>query len=226
MAWQAIGSILGQAVGIAISPGAIIAVILVLFSAKARLNSLLFLLGWVVGVAVPFVAAVLISNGGDVSTDSGASNGQAIAQIVLGALFFFLALRQWRGRPREGQPAKPNKLFEKLADMGPGLSVGIAVLLTALNPKNLALALSAAGETAQHGVSGNELVVVTIVFVAIATIGVATPVIVSVAMGERSATILGEWRTWMTRHDAAIMIVLFVILGAKMAGSGITSLAS
>jgi Sap, sulfolipid-1-addressing protein len=187
---------------------------------------MLFLVGWVVGVAVPFVVGVLVSNGGDVSTDNSASNGQAIAQIVLGALFFLLAIRQWRGRPREGRPAKPNKLFEKLADMGPGLAVGIAVLLTALNPKNLALALSAAGETAQHGVSGNELVIVTIVFAAIATIGVAAPVIVSVAMGDRATTILGEWRTWMTDHNAAIMIVLFVILGAKMAGSGITSLAS
>ena len=45
-------------------------------------------------------------------------------------------------------------------------------------------------------------------------------------MGDRATTILGGWRTFMTDHNAAIMIVLFVILGAKMLGSGITSLAS
>ena len=36
--------------------------------------------------------------------------------------------------------------------MGPGLAIGIAVLLTALNPKNLTLSLSAAGEAAQYGI--------------------------------------------------------------------------
>ena len=42
----AIGDILGAAVGVAISPVPIIAVILMLFTAKATANSISFLIGW------------------------------------------------------------------------------------------------------------------------------------------------------------------------------------
>src|SRR5215218_4337970 len=107
--WQAVGAVLGRAVGIAISPAAIIAVILVLFSAKKTVNSLLFLTGWILGVGIAFFAIAAAADGVDVATDSGASNGQAILQLLLAALFFLLAVRQWRGRPKEGEPAKPNK---------------------------------------------------------------------------------------------------------------------
>ena len=44
-----IGDLLANAVGVAISPVPIIAVILMLFTAKATANSLGFLLGWVLG---------------------------------------------------------------------------------------------------------------------------------------------------------------------------------
>ena len=46
----AIGAILGQAVGVAISPVPIIAVILMLFTGKARSNSVSFVTGWLLGL--------------------------------------------------------------------------------------------------------------------------------------------------------------------------------
>ena len=45
-----IGDILPTAIGVAISPVPIIAVILMLFSAKAKRNGLAFLLGWLGGL--------------------------------------------------------------------------------------------------------------------------------------------------------------------------------
>ena len=47
------GDILGFAVGVAISPDPIIAAILMLFTSRAVANSLGFLLGWLMGLAVP-----------------------------------------------------------------------------------------------------------------------------------------------------------------------------
>jgi hypothetical protein len=222
---QAIGAVLGQAVGIAISPGAIIAVILVLFSAKKTVNSLLFLGGWILGVGVAFFVVASIADGADVSGDGGASNGQAILQLLLAALFLVLALKQWRGRPKEGEPAKPSALFERIADMGPGLAIGFALVMTVLNPKNLALIVSAGGEAATFGLSTADLLGVTVVFTLAATIGVGVPVVYALAAGDSATATLTSWRTWMVANNATIMIVLFVILGAKMAGSGISSLA-
>jgi hypothetical protein len=224
--WQAVGAVLGHAVGIAISPSAIIAVILVLFSTKRVVNSLLFLAGWIVGIGVVFFVVATVADGADVSTESGASNVQAILQLVLAALFLLLAVKQWRGRPREGEPpAPPPAIFEKIAEMGPGLAIAIALAIGVVNPKNLALLVSAAAEVATYGLSTGSLVGATVVFTVIASIGVGVPVIYALVAGDSATATLTSWRTWMTANSATIMIVLFVILGAKMAGSGIATLA-
>ena len=49
---SALGSILPQAIGVAISPVPIIAVILMLFSKRARSNGIAFLVGWVLALVV------------------------------------------------------------------------------------------------------------------------------------------------------------------------------
>ncbi|MFN3215858.1 MAG: GAP family protein [Acidimicrobiales bacterium] len=48
---DAIGETLGYAVGIAVSPIPIAAVILMLFSSRARSNSLSFMVAWIAGIA-------------------------------------------------------------------------------------------------------------------------------------------------------------------------------
>jgi threonine/homoserine/homoserine lactone efflux protein len=225
--WDAISSILPAAVAVALSPGAIIAVILVLFSNRARLNSALFLAGWVVGVAATFALVAAIAGGANTSDpSSGTSTAQAVVQILLAVLFLGLAVKQWRERPRPGEPEHPNALFDKIPNMAPKVALAIGFASSALNPKNLPLIISAAGDAARADLSNGGLAVVTIVFTIIATLGVAAPVALSLALGDRATHALTETRDWMTIHSAAIMIVLFVVLGAKFLGSGISGLAA
>ncbi len=61
----AIGEILGMAVGVAISPVPVIAVILMLFSSRATANSLSFLAGWLIGLAT--VGLVVLAIGVETS---------------------------------------------------------------------------------------------------------------------------------------------------------------
>lgn len=65
---QAIGEFLPLAVGVAISPIPIIAVILMLFSDRARANSLAFLIGWVVGISVVMAVLIAAASTQDLST--------------------------------------------------------------------------------------------------------------------------------------------------------------
>jgi len=96
---DAVGAVLTFAIGVAISPVPIIAVILMLFSSHARVNGPLFLLGWAVALAVVCGAAYALSDTGNVATDSTAVDTVSWGKIVVGALFLLLALRQWRSRP-------------------------------------------------------------------------------------------------------------------------------
>jgi hypothetical protein len=59
---QGISEVLTFAVGVAISPVPIIAVILMLFSAKARVNGLVFLAGWALALAVVSGAVYFLSD--------------------------------------------------------------------------------------------------------------------------------------------------------------------
>ena len=73
---QAVGAVLAFAVGVGISPVPIIAVILMLFSKRARVNGPLFAVGWVVGLAVVVTVSYLLAGSLDVgrgTSDDGTS---------------------------------------------------------------------------------------------------------------------------------------------------------
>jgi Sap, sulfolipid-1-addressing protein len=59
-----IGDVLGEAVGVAISPIPIIAMVLILTSAKARSNGFAFLVGSLIGLAVVGSIVLLIADPG------------------------------------------------------------------------------------------------------------------------------------------------------------------
>jgi threonine/homoserine/homoserine lactone efflux protein len=46
----------------------------------------------------------------------------------------------------------------------------------------------------------------------------------TIAAADRSASLLDEVKTWMQEHNAAIMLVLFLVLGVNLIGDGISSL--
>jgi threonine/homoserine/homoserine lactone efflux protein len=93
---------------------------------------------------------------------------------------------------------------------------GAGVVLSGANPKNLLLAAAAA--IAQTGISGGEQAVAYAVFAFIGTVGVAAPVVIYFALGERAGPILDGLKGWMGRNNAVIMAVLCLVIGAKLVG--------
>ena len=104
----------------------------------------------------------------------------------------------------------------------PARSAGAGVVLSALNPKNLVLAVAAAAEIAQLGVSTGDEAVAYAVFVLIGTVGVAVPVVLYFALGDRATPLLDALKTWMGRNNAVIMAVLCLVIGAKVLGDAIS----
>ena len=56
----------------------------------------------------------------------------------------------------------------------------------------------------------------------VASIGVATPVVVYFALGSRSAELLERLENWMAHNNAVIMAVLLVVIGVKLIGDAIS----
>ena len=221
---EGIGEVLTFAVGVAISPVPIIAVILMLFSQRARLNGPLFLLGWVLALAVVGGVAYALADQGDVATSSGASDTVASGKIVFGVLFLLLALRQWRSRPGPDVTPEMPRWMAGIDAISPVKALALGALLAGVNPKNLLLTLGAAVGLAQLGLSTTDAVVSLGVFVVVASLTIAGPVVYYLLGGEQAKTALDELKGWLTVHNAAVMTVLFVVFGVDLIAKGIPPL--
>jgi len=165
---QGISEVLTFAIGVAISPIPIIAVILMLFSRRARINVPVFLLGWVLALAALNVAAYVLAQASDPAASSSANDTISWGKIALGVVLLLLGVRNWRSRPRAGsEPAMP-KWMASVDALMPWKALGLGLLLAGLNPKKLILTIGAAAGLAQLGLSTTDAVVSLIVFVLVA----------------------------------------------------------
>ena len=221
---QGISAVLTYAIGVAISPIPIIAVILMLFSKRATVNGPLFLAGWALSLAVVAGVVYAISDTSSVDSSNSASDTVSWLKIVLGALFLWLAVRQWRGRPASGAEPEMPKWMTGVDAFTPGKAFGIAVLLAAVNPKNLLLTIGAATGLAQLGLSTGDAVVSIVVFVIVASLTIAVPVVYYLVGGDRARTELDSMKGWLAAHNAAVMTVLFLVFGVDLIAKGIPPL--
>jgi threonine/homoserine/homoserine lactone efflux protein len=217
---EAIGQILGLAVGVAISPVPIIALILMLFSKSAAVNSLAFLFGWLLGLTV--VSIIVLAIGLEGSDGDSSSGG--IAKVVIGALFVLLGIKQWRDRPSAGEEPRMPKWMASVDSFTPPKAFGLAILLSSVNPKNLGLTIAAAAAIGSVGLDTGEEAVVVTVYVVLASITLIVPVVGFLAAREKMTPVLDTMKSWLMTNNATVMAVLFIVLGAKVLGDGIAIL--
>ncbi len=218
---QGISEVLPFAIGIAISPIPIIAIILILFSDRARVNGPAFLAGWVIGLTVAATVVYLLSQAGDVGTDSGSSDSVSWGKIVLGVVLLGLARRNWAKRPKPGEPSALPKWMATVDTIAPSRAFGLAVLLSVVNPKNLILAVGAAAGLGQLDLSTSDAVVSLAVFVVVSSLSIAFAVAYDFFGGEKARHSLDDMKAWMTEHNSAVMAVLFVVFGVVLISKGL-----
>jgi hypothetical protein len=192
----------------------------VLGTPRARANGPAFTLGWIVGLVAVSVIILVVAGGAD-DPDSATSTGVNWVQVGVGLLFFSLAHRQWRSRPARGEEVELPKWMASVDHFGPVKTLGLGLALSAANPKNLVLTAAGAAAIAQAGLSTGDEAVALVVFVGIASITVAGSVALYLVAGERAAAPLASIKDFMGQHSAVIMMVLFLVLGAKILGDGL-----
>ena len=220
----AISEVLTYAIGVAISPVPIIAVILMLFTAKARVNGSMFALGWALALAVVSGVVYVASDAASAATNSTTSDTISWGQILFGVLLLLLAARQWRSRPEPGDDPTMPKWMAGIDTFTPAKAFGLAVLLAGVNPKNLLLSAGAAAGLAQLGLSTTDAVVSLIVFVVLGSITIAGPVVYYLVGGDKAKVELDSMKDWLALHNAAVMTVLFLVFGVNLIANGLAPL--
>jgi threonine/homoserine/homoserine lactone efflux protein len=220
---QAIGQLLPVAAAVALSPIPVVAIILVLDSARGRVNGPAFAAGWLIGLTGVSVVVVALT-GGASDPDSATATGVQWGKAALGVLLLVMAARQWRKRPGPGEEATMPPWMASLADLSPVKALGLGLAVSAANPKNLMLTAAAAATIAQAGLSTADEALAIAVFVALGSVTVVGAVIVHQVGGRRAEAPLAAVRRFMAANNATIMMVVLLLLGLKVLGDALGGL--
>jgi threonine/homoserine/homoserine lactone efflux protein len=219
---QAVGTVLPLAVAVAVFPVPVIAAVLVLGSERGTAKGAAFVLAWCGGLAAVGALALVLGGVGDASEAGEPATWVDVLLLGLGLLLLALAVKQWRGRPSPGEETPVPGWMRTIGDFTIAKAGGAGFALSALNPKNVLLTVAAAAEIAEVGLPAGQQIAVLVGFVLLASAGVLTPLVLSLALGDRSRELLDGLRGWMARHNAVIMAVLFLLIGAKLIGDAVS----
>lgn len=220
---EVIGELLPVALGVAVSPVPVIAVILMLLAPHARAASVGFGLGWVLGIGAVVVAVAVAVDPVDDTEDGDPSTLAAVLKILLGVFAVLFALRTWRGRSHPGEDPVMPGWMSALDTVTATKALGLGMLLSGANPKNLILCLSAGVTLGTGTLSAGETVVAVLVFVALGSCTVVVPVLTHLVAQHRMQQPLDELRQWLTVHHATVMTVLLLVIGVTILGQGVAA---
>ncbi|WP_327145810.1 GAP family protein [Nocardia sp. NBC_01327] len=222
---HAVGQFLSHAVGVAISPLALIAVILIVSAPRGRQNALAFVLGWVLAITAIFTVLLVISAGAGAEHNGQPASWVAWFRLILGVLIALMALQQLRLSRTTDPDSLPPRL-QRVREFTTRNCLILGAVLVVANPKNVMQVAAGAVTTASSTAHLGGRIGAAAIFIAIASLVVLIPLAVHFFNHTTGAGTLERWKTWTVRNQYVIMAVLLALLSAKSLGDGISGLAS
>ncbi|QNO37286.1 GAP family protein [Protaetiibacter sp. SSC-01] len=219
---ELIGDLVAYAFVVAASPLPIIAVLLLLAAPGGIRIGGLFVLARVVVLATLVTVAALLA---DLADDAaGSQTPAAVLRILLGLVLVGVAVRKWLRRPRGADAVALPGWMRAIDGVGPGGALRLGALVTAVNLKELAMAVGAGLTLGGADASVAEASVAGVVFVVLSTLGVTLPLLALLVGGERASARLADARDWFVRHNATLIAVVMLAIGGVLIGGGIGAL--
>ncbi|MFG1931163.1 GAP family protein [Mycobacterium sp. NPDC048908] len=223
---RAIGEILPLAVALAAGPLPIIAIMLILVSQDAKAKGIGFASGRVAGLALIVAAGLVIFSLVDdpaLADHSHPRPAMSVARIVIGVALILLAWRNWR---RRNEPSKPSPLTRRVAALTAKGSVGLGMVLSVVDPASISLGLLSGVDIAAARLPVPTAVIVACAFIVLATVTVTVPLAAYLVGGQAARDRLVGIKVWLETNEKAVMVVLFLLVGAMLIGRGIRDLAA
>ena len=208
------------AVGVAISPVPIAAILVLLACRRAMRNGLAFLAGWTLTIAV--LVFVLFELAESVGVSNSNPAWIAAVDLLLGGVFLLAALTVWRRR--RAVRARPVSWLGAVDGLSGGRSAALGVVLSGANPKVLALSLAGALALAETQAGTVTSAQASVLFAAVGALGVLVPLAVYVAVPRRAAPVLARLRAWLERRETAVVVLLGLAIGVLFVADGLNRL--
>jgi hypothetical protein len=209
-------NILPGAAGVAISPLALIAVILMLMSKKqAAISGFAFLAGWIIALTT---IGLLIIN---ISVDEGISSDRPHTTVswillVIGLLFLAAAVITWRKQPKRGHVSKMPKWLLTINKIHWPEAFGSSVILAGLNPKNLAITICTMAIIVQSSLSKEDQYLALGVFVFIGSLCLLLVMLYFLVRGHNDKKGLLKLKNWLSKNNYTITAIVLLVLGINV----------
>jgi hypothetical protein len=214
---------LPMALGVALSPLPIAAVVTILLSVRPA-NAPAFLLGWITGILViggiVFLIPGLDTARGEPTLLSG------WIKLGLGGVLLVLAVWQWQQRPSADDPVEAPKVLSKLDSLSAARTVVMGFLLSAFNPKNLVLTFAGAAAIDASMATPSQQAIALTLYAVVASLSIIIPIIGYTLFTERVETVLTDWKDWLIRNNAIMVTAVLAAFGALIVGSGLLILSA
>ncbi len=217
-------SLVPMALGLALSPIPIIAVILMLFSKRAKVNAPLYAATWVLSMTVLGTVALILLGDNEIIEQDTTKTGGSIAVLVFGVLFVAYGAFLWMRRPRDPQNVKTPRWLDAIDDIHPILAVGLGLTGVLFNTKNLPLFLAAVEHILAADLGMALSFIALGIFIMMASVTVVTPIVLFMTGNERMHARLDTFRVWLTRHSQSILAWVFLIMGGVMVLNNVAAL--
>lgn len=144
----------------------------------------------------------------------------AVPQIIIGALLWLVAVRQFRARDQVGPPA----WLAKIERVTPLTAFGFGAVLVLVSVKQWAFTLGALGVIREAEVSPAGSTTAYVMYVLGAEALILLPLVVYAVARQRSAAVLDRVGTWLERCHRPIVIAVSAIFGTYFLWKGISGL--
>ena len=235
---ELIFSLLPLALGIVMSPLAIMALVAVLLSRRARINGIAYLAGWVVAVIVGLGVSYALLGLLEVHQRAAPPVWVPVLRLFISLL---LGAAAWwiyrRGHVHTAEMAAANtpKQVTAAAPQLPGwlksvetftpvrsflLGLGIFIL----NPVDLSCAVLAALDVRLASLDAGASFWVLAVFGVVGILPIAIPVVLVLVRGDAATPVLGRVRTWIASHTSVLNAALVLVIAALQLQKAVSTL--
>jgi len=211
--------LLPLAIVCALSPWAIVAVILMLASSRPS-NSVAWLAGWTLSTFGIGVLIIFFFGGYNFSKSGTPSTIACIVQVLIGVLLLVAGARFWSKRPsRTGIAPKEPGWMATIGKMSPVWAFLIGAFWI-----NTALVVAAGVDTLRAELSNSESVAVFAAFTLVTLVVQAALILYAYLLPKSADVGLRRIREWIARNQEAALAVVAFVLAIWLAAKGITGL--
>jgi len=201
---------------LAVQPWSVLAAVLFVTSRGGVAKEVAYVAGWVTALVAVAVATVVVYPGAPRVAKTG--KGQAAVELVLGLVLGGWLAWRWRHPKQPGTPTQPSWMA-RLDAMPPVLAFGLGAFLP-----TYAVVVAAVSEMLSSGLSQGALAAAGLVWVVLASTGVAAPLLVLAVRREHAAETYQRWREWIVAHSRHVLFAAGGLVSVVLVVKGLVGL--